>query len=85
MSGPLLCPPLSVSSPAAAAACCCCLLLLLAFAHTPQQHREYNPIFYDASQLDVTDEGTWWLSNQCRIPYTKFEGAAFPRILHYAR
>eukprot|EP00775_Hariotina_reticulata_P004012 gene4012-4263_t len=42
-------------------------------------------VFGIGSELDVTDEGTWWLSNQCRIPYTKFEGSAFPRILHYAR
>jgi hypothetical protein len=49
------------------------------------QHCEYNPVFYDTTQLECTASGTLWLSDTPWLPNTKFAGAAFPRIATYAR
>jgi hypothetical protein len=49
------------------------------------QHCEYNPVFYDTTQLECTADSTLWLSDTPWLPNTKFEGSAFPRIATYAR
>jgi hypothetical protein len=49
------------------------------------QHCEYNPVFYDTTQLECTADSTMWLSDTPWMPNTKFAGSAFPRIATYAR
>lgn len=50
-----------------------------------EEHCEYNPIFYDRSQVELVSNGQFWLSDMPEIPNTRFEGAAFPRICVWAR
>uniref|UniRef100_A0A383WE09 Endonuclease/exonuclease/phosphatase domain-containing protein n=1 Tax=Tetradesmus obliquus TaxID=3088 RepID=A0A383WE09_TETOB len=50
-----------------------------------EEHCEYNPVFYDTTQLECSSSGTMWLSDTPWLPNTKFAGSAFPRIATYAR
>lgn len=50
-----------------------------------EEHCEYNPVFYDTTQVDCGDNHTMWLSDMPSIPNTKFQGSAFPRIATWAR
>eukprot|EP00877_Chromochloris_zofingiensis_P011527 jgi/Chrzof1/6628/Cz19g03090.t1 len=50
-----------------------------------EKHCEYNPLFYNTTQLTLDDWGQIWLSDTPQIPATKFSGSAFPRIAVWGR